>query len=228
MSGAAEENDLLAAEYVLGTLDEATAREVAARAQSEPELSAAIAAWQERLEPLTLLATPEAPPPAIWRRIAVTTGIAAAEPSPGVLARAWRSVALWRLAAAASAAVAAGLAAFILLRPAPERPIAALVPQGSAAAAFIAELQPDGSLRLMALEPVPAVPDKALELWALPAGASRPIPVGLLPPTGATLEPPKLPGGRTQLMVSLEPPGGSPTGLPTGPVLFAGTLQAPR
>ena len=29
----------------------------------------------------------------------------------------------------------------------------------------------------------------------------------------------------TRIMVSLEPVGGSPTGLPTGPVLFAGTLE---
>ena len=227
MSGTAEERDLLAAEYVLGTLDEAAAREVAVRAQSEPELSAAIAAWQERLEPLTLLTTPETPPPALWRRIAVSTGIAA-EPSPGLLLRAWRSAPLWRAAAAASAAVAAALAAFILLRTPAERPMAALVPQGSAAAAFIAELQPDGSLRLVALQPVPPVPGKTLELWALPAGASQPIPVGLLPPTGTKLAPPKMPAGQTQLMVSLEPEGGSPSGLPTGPVLYAGTLQAPR
>ena len=27
------------------------------------------------------------------------------------------------------------------------------------------------------------------------------------------------------LAVSVEPPGGSPTGVPTGPVLFAGKLQ---
>lgn len=227
MSGDPEDRDLLAAEYVLGTLDEATARDVAARAQAEPELSAAIAAWQERLEPLTMLATPETPPPALWRRIAVSTGIAGAA-APGVLARAWRSVALWRFAAAAAAAAAAGLAAFMLVRAPAERPLAALVPQGSAAAAFIAELQPDGSLRLVALEPVAAVPGKSLELWALPAGASRPIPVGILPPTGTKLAPPKLPAGGTQLLVSLEPSGGSPTGSPTGPVLYAGTLQAPR
>ena len=33
-----------------------------------------------------------------------------------------------------------------------------------------------------------------------------------------------MPREATQLLVSLEPLGGSPTGLPTGPVLFAGTL----
>ena len=32
-------------------------------------------------------------------------------------------------------------------------------------------------------------------------------------------------GGTAALAVSVEPPGGSPTGVPTGPVVFAGKLQ---
>jgi anti-sigma-K factor RskA len=34
-----------------------------------------------------------------------------------------------------------------------------------------------------------------------------------------------LKGGTAALAVSIEPPGGSPTGVPTGPVVFAGKLQ---
>jgi len=225
MSGASEELELLAAEYVLGTLDEAAEHEIAARAQTEPALQAAIAAWQERLEPLTLLAAPEMLPASLWRRITVSTGGDVAKPSPGALVRAWRSVVLWRCAAASGFALAAALAGLVLLRTPPDQPVAALVPAGSAAAAFVAELQPDGSLRLVALEPLSVAQDKDLELWALPAGASRPIPLGLLPPTGSRLAPPRVPAGQTKLLVSLEPRGGSPTGLPTGPVLFAGTLR---
>lgn len=225
MSGASEDLDLLAAEYVLGALDEASAHEIAVRAQTEPALQAAIAAWQERLEPLTLLAAPETPPASLWRRIAVSTGIVAAKPSAGALVRAWRSVVLWRFAAASGFALAAALAGFVFLRMPPDRLVAALVPAGSAAAAFLAELQPDGSLRLVALEPVPVAQDKDLELWALPAGASHPIPLGVLPASGSRLAPPNVPAGQTKLLVSLEPRGGSPTGLPTGPVLFAGTLH---
>lgn len=227
MSGAPEDLDLLAAEYVLGALDEAAALEIAVRAQTEPALQAAISAWQERLEPLTLLAAPEAPPISLWRRIAVSTGVGVVQHS-SILARAWRSVALWRWAAASGLAIAAALAGFVLLRMPPDRLVAALVPAGSAAAAFVAELQPDGSLRLVALEPVSVAQDKDLELWALPDGASRPIPLGLLPPSGSRFPPPRVPAGRTQLLVSLEPRGGSPTSLPTGAVLFAGTLNSTR
>lgn len=226
MSGVSEELEVLAAEYVLGVLDEAAAHEIAVRAQTEPALQAAIAAWQDRLEPLTLLAVPETPPVSLWPRIAMSTGVDVAKLFPGALVRAWRSVVLWRCAAASGFAIAAALAGFVLLRTPPDRPVAALVPAGSAAAAFVAELQPDGSLRLVALEPVSVAQDKDLELWALPAGTSRPIPLGVLPPTGSRLAPPRVPAGRTKLLVSLEPRGGSPTGLPTGPVLFAGTLNS--
>ena len=80
------------------------------------------------------------------------------------------------------------------------------------------------------VRPTTAVPtDKDLELWALPQGESRPrslahgrrrerqLPVQLTP--------------HTQWLVSLEPKGGSPTGQPTGPVLYAGwltTVELPR
>jgi len=65
---------------------------------------------------------------------------------------------------------------------------------------------------------------RSLELWALPAsGAPRSL--GLISARDASV----VQRGRvskdvTGLAVSLEPAGGSPTGAPTGPVLFVGEL----
>ena len=67
--------------------------------------------------------------------------------------------------------------------------------------------------------------NKALELWAVPAqGAPRSL--GLVSAERATTV------LRTQLLkdtaafaVSVEPPGGSPTGAPTGPIVSVGQLQ---
>ncbi len=71
-------------------------------------------------------------------------------------------------------------------------------------------------------------PDNAFELWLLPADKSKPISLGLLPQQGvakmkipAQLVPLMAPGS---LAVSLEPVGGSPTGQPTGAVLYQGKL----
>ncbi len=81
--------------------------------------------------------------------------------------------------------------------------------------------------------PVAAATDAARvpQLWLLPVGASRPVSLGLLDPTSEnrrTLEalPPEALAAGALVEVSLEPPGGSPTGLPTGPVISKGFLVA--
>ncbi len=224
MSAADDELDLMAAEYVLGTLDPAAARELAARAEVEPAVRAAIAGWEERLAPLSRVGGPLWPPETLWRRLSVSAGLGQGVHQPGRLAQAWRSVALWRCAAGVGFALAAAFAAVAWLGGTPVRPVAALVPYGSAAAAYVAQVQPDGSLRLVALRPVPVAQGKDLELWALPAGATKPIPLGVVPAAGRRVTPGSVPAAGTQLIISLEPAGGSPTGLPTGPVLFAGTF----
>ena len=65
--------------------------------------------------------------------------------------------------------------------------------------------------------------DRDLQLWSLPEGATRPASLGVLPAGGKQLPPGVQPG--TKLLVSLEPKGGSPTGQPTGPVLYGGELR---
>ena len=85
------------------------------------------------------------------------------------------------------------------------------------------------TLRVKALVSVEVAADRALELWALPQGGN-PRSLGLISPSGVaqialagtaetTLA--QVPA----LAVSLEPRGGSPTGLPTGPVLYSGPIQ---
>jgi anti-sigma-K factor RskA len=224
MSGADEELDLLAAEYVLRTLEPSAARALAARAEAEPAVRAAIAAWEERLAPLSRVGGPVTPPPDLWHRIAASAGLQKQVQHVGRVARTWRSVAVWRFATGVGFALAAAFAAVAWLGGEPGRPVAALVPKGSAAAVYVAEVRPDGRLRLVALRPVTVEPGKDLELWALPGGATRPIALGVLPTVEHNVALPKAPKVGTQLMISLEPAGGSPTGLPTGPVLFAGTL----
>ena len=73
-------------------------------------------------------------------------------------------------------------------------------------------------------------PDRSLELWAIPADG-KPISLGVIPAGGKGKvelnEAQKvLIGKPIALAVSLEPKGGSPTGQPTGPVLYQGALAA--
>ena len=66
------------------------------------------------------------------------------------------------------------------------------------------------------------------ELWALPKGAS-PVSLGVLPAEGAssrilTAIQKKALASSSQVAVSIEPIGGSPTGQPTGEVVFVAPL----
>jgi anti-sigma-K factor RskA len=101
--------------------------------------------------------------------------------------------------------------------------VAALAPSDAPAPVFLVRVAPDGQAVVVAAG-APAPPTgRALELWALTPGSSTPVSLGLLEPTGQRhLTVPNRAG--TQLMVSQEPVGGSPTGQPTGPVLYKGTL----
>jgi anti-sigma-K factor RskA len=72
--------------------------------------------------------------------------------------------------------------------------------------------------------------DRSLELWAIPADG-KPISLGVIPAGGKGKvelnEAQKMLIGKPiALAVSLEPKGGSPTGHPTGPVLYQGALAA--
>jgi anti-sigma-K factor RskA len=87
-------------------------------------------------------------------------------------------------------------------------------------------------LRAVALAGAAARPGHSFELWALLPGKAAPVSLGVLPDTGQrdrTLSAAQQAAllSASQLAVSLEPPGGSPTGAPTGPVLFVAALKIP-
>jgi anti-sigma-K factor RskA len=69
------------------------------------------------------------------------------------------------------------------------------------------------------------------ELWALPKGRA-PVSLGVLPAEGATsrtltaIQKEAL-ASSSQVAVSIEPRGGSPTGQPTGDVVFVAPLRTP-
>ncbi len=230
MSGG-EDRDLLAAEYALGTLDADEARRAEDLVRQDAVFRRAVEAWERRLAPLASLVPPSAPPPDLWSRIEASTRPAAvSEPSRAEARRLdpsrphpVRRVAFWRATTAGSLALAAALAAFAYLREPPQQALAVLAPPGGAPV-FVAEAA-NGGLRLRPAGTVQVATGKDLELWALRAGTTRPELLGVLPAGGRTVTA-NLPPG-TQLLVSLEPRGGSPTGQPTGPVVSAGkvTLQ---
>ncbi len=231
MSGTIDDIDdgprMLAAEHVLGTLDAAEAEAAEARRDTDPAFAAEVRFWEAKLFPLTGLVAAVAPPPALWARIEDSTGgtpeAARARPQTQTKVANDNRVRWWQGATFASAAVAAGLAAFILLRPVPAPVFAVLAPTGTTSPVLVALAVADGNIVVRPSLAVQVEQGRDLQLWALPAGATRPESLGVLPASGTQLASTVAVG--TQLLVSLEPKGGSPTGQPTGAVVYGGVLK---
>jgi anti-sigma-K factor RskA len=216
----------LAAEYVLGTLDPVEHAAAAHRAATDAAFADEIALWEAHLAPLARLVPPVPPPPSLWTRIEDST---ASEASPARTQAPPRPandnrLMYWRAASFAGFALAAGLAAYIALRRPPPLPaLAILTPYGANTQVVLALQTTGGAIEIRPNAAVKVPDGRDLQLWQLPKGATRPASLGVIQAGGTTL-PPGVARG-TQLLVSLEPKGGSPTGQPTGPVLYAGTLS---
>jgi len=228
----ADDAETLAGEFVLGVLTSDEMRDVRVRSRTDPTLAEAISRWELRLLPLASTVTPLEPPAALWSRIeqavaALPLDADAAPPIRRLPASAPRRVWPWQLATGVAVALAAGFAAlaFTPASPVPSvQRIATIGPLGAPPPAFLADARSDGSVVLTTLSPADVPQGRNLELWVLPPGAQRVASLGVLPATGLKLSLPAVPATGTQLLVSLEPAGGSPTGQPTGAVLYAGTL----
>lgn len=239
MSGFQEEDDLLAAEYVLGVLEGAERAAAAARADREEAFASAIAAWEVRLSPLALTVPAVGTPVDLWPRIAESCGLSAAPlaeaapiPAPA-RGRMFERINFWRGATALGFAAALAMAALALFRP-PPSPLMPPVPLATAllqppkggTPAWLIAAGPNKTLSLRPLQHLAIAEGHSLELWALPDGAKVPKPVSLLHVKGDRVALPATLHGPMELMISLEQEGGSPTGLPQGPVLWQGHMPA--
>lgn len=221
--------DALAASYALGTMPARTRARLAHVARTDTVVAATIRAWEQRLSPFAEAAPPITPPPRVWKRIALRLGLDAVRPSER--GPWWSRLGLWRgLAVASFLGVAVLGTTLWMQQQRADEPIVVVLAGQDARPALLATL--DRNSRVMTVKtvggaPVPA--DRALELWMLPDGAA-PRSLGVLPASGVgrvTL--PALPdvafSNVPALAVSLEQPGGSPTGAPQGPVLYTGRVE---
>ncbi len=229
--------DRLASGYVLGTLRGPARRRFEALLPAHAMLRGAVRDWQDRLMPLAAGLEPVPPSPQVWKLIEARIN-PAPRSAPAAMAAApagrwWAQLAFWR-GFAALASLAAVSLAVLLANPSPTPApvlvvLSATVPgeAGAQPASFVASISGDG--RAMVTKPLINVnlqADRALELWAVPA-AGAPRSLGLISASGATvLKRDQVLKNAAALAVSLEPPGGSPTGAPTGPILYVGKLTS--
>ncbi|MDM0010256.1 anti-sigma factor [Variovorax sp. J22G73] len=225
-----EDIDALAGEYVLGTLSAAARASVDARMRDEPALRDAVQAWEARLLPLTTLAPPAEPSPALWSRIERSLGpVLGARTRPAgtsAFSNWWNNLNLWRGLAAGGFAAAALMVAVMVTRPlpTPQYMVVLVAPQDKAPG-WVIQTSASRQLSLVPLGTFEVPPQKTLQFWTkadqwrgpvslglVKQGQSLRIPIDKLPP----LEPNQL------FELTLEPENGSPIDRPTGPIQFIG------
>ncbi len=228
-----ERLDALAAQYALGTLSPLARRRLERIAQREPAVVAALRAWELRLAGLAAAIPPQAPPDRVWTAIRARLGLAGATASAGRdHAGWWSSLALWRGLAIAgmAAALVLGLRVLAPVAEVPGPAIVAVLAGSDAKPVLMATVERGGrTLAVKAIAPIAIPAGRSLELWALPDGkaprslglvdASGVVRIALPAPAADVLQ------GVPALAISLEPAGGSPSGAPTGPVLYSGRIE---
>jgi len=219
--------DMLSVEYILGTLKGAARTRFEQLLKQRANWAQAFSWWESHIHLLADTVPAVNPPKRVWKSI--ETRLFNRNAAQG---NTW-----WKSFAFISTALAASLATILVLQS--PKPVTEITP--AAVALLSTEKAQHGwllsekknannevEMEAISLASLETKPDNAFELWLLPADKSKPISLGLLPQQGvakmkipAQLVPLMAPGS---LAVTLEPVGGSPTGNPTGAVLYQGKL----
>lgn len=230
-----DDRDMLAAEYVLGTLTAAEREAVAAQVAGDAELARAVRDWEDRLSPLVDAVPEIAPPAGAYAGIASRLfGAAGGGAAPEASALALRGrLRLWQGATAGFALLAAALSVWIAAREGasardPQR-FAAVLQRDAGAPAMLVDV--DLAARRLTVRPFAAAAPagRAYELWIIDPSLGAPRSLGLVPASGdahdslASLDPAVVTAAT--YAVTLEGPGGSPTGQPTSAPVLSGRLS---
>ena len=230
-----DEGRVLAAEYVLGVLSAEERRKVEARMAEEASFAREVEGWEERLGGMASYVPPATPPAQTWLRIEASLGADRRRPPPCNRHRRGRASRSGAPSASAPprwplrASPGSSISARIRQRRCRARPLlATLTGLKTNQPNFVAAIGADG----VSLTIVPAAllttDKRSMELWLIPQGG-KPASLGLIAagqPVRLNVPPELLQhvGRGATLAVSLEPPGGSPTGQPTGEVIAHGNL----
>jgi anti-sigma-K factor RskA len=218
--------DRLAAEYVLGTLRGPARRRFERWRSTSRLVDEHCVAWEERLLPMLRELRPLPPPAHVWQQIRRRLNLSVPA----------RRGTLRTLALAASVLLVVVLGTFWYWRTLGPGHLAQVATISESSGALLWRVDIYGkpgevrrlSVRASGLATRPAGRD--YELWALPKGGA-PVSLGVLPYVQASAQLALSAAQQqalkraAQLAVSLEPVGGSPTGQPTGAIVYVVPLH---
>jgi anti-sigma-K factor RskA len=215
--------DRLASEYVLGTLRGPARRRFERWRANTPHVDQRCRYWEEHLVHVAKGLKPIQPPAHIWPAIQKRLNL-----TPRISPRRWAK----SLTLAASVVLVAGLAGLLYWRSLPAVRATAVATISAKSGDEMWQVKVFGATNRLVVQAakLPARPaGHDYELWALPKGGN-PVSLGVLPTQGTSnraltaIQKAAL-ASSSQVAVSIEPPGGSPTGQPTGDVVFVAPLR---
>jgi anti-sigma-K factor RskA len=214
--------DRLAAEYVLGTLRGPARRRFERWRANTFLVDQRCRYWEEHLMHLAKGLKPVQPPPHVWPAISRRLNLMHQAP------RRWAR----RFALAAGVVLVVGLAGLLYWHNLPAIRATSLATISAKSGDRLWQVEVFGNADRLVVQAEKLLARPAghdYELWALPKGGS-PVSLGALPVEGAssrTLSAIQKQALATsnQVAVSIEPPGGSPTGQPTGDIVFVAPLR---
>ena len=237
-----DDRDMLAAEYVLGTLDADERAEVSARLVDDADLGRAVAAWEDRFAPLISTIRNIVPPDAVFDALMTRLFGQSRSTGSGPLSsvpidRLQRRLRRWQAATGGLALLAASLAAWVALRettsgvPAGSH-VTAVLQRDAGAPAMVLDI--DLATRRLTITPVLAAAPagRSYQLWIIDAALGSPRSLGVVAERSdghesLTSYDPAVITDATYA-VTVEPAGGSPTGQPTTTPILTGKLAATR
>jgi len=218
--------EMLAAEYVLGTLRGAARRRFARLAMQRMDWQQSLDWWASRINLIGLSVKEKKPSVRVWRGI-----------ESRLFGKVPTTLSWWRSLAILSSALVIMLTFLlsnnIFQQPAePMTAEVALLANEEAKPGWIMSFNKnskgEATLRTTALASLAPISEKSYELWILPPDKSAPISLGVLPNQGeinialnTALAKLAKDGA---LAVTLEQLGGTPDGKPKGPVVYQGKL----
>ena len=245
----AEDRSAAAGEYVLGTLSAEELQAFECALAGDGGLRAEVGYWQDRLLGLTRRSSPaERLPEGGWARLEARLARTSSRPGGVQPAAArppwWQRLGFWQGLSGVAVVAVLVLGSSVALRqalpPAPEiRYVAVLQDPRGGGNGWVVEMTAardlpgqgqgqgqGGELRLVPLQADFQVPaDRVLQFWTKAPDAAGPSSLGLVSAGRVTSLPlQRLPALKPDQLfeITLEPPGGSTIGRPTGPVLYIG------
>lgn len=226
--GGRAQDAVMAGEYVLGVLSVEARRRVEQRMKNDQPFSLLVERWQSDLSSFNEDYQEATPGASVFAQI--EGRLFGAQPLTAATGL-WNAASFWRWVSLGTSAVAVAALVYAsgVFQPSSSRgPVVAQLSAPDNLVNLLASF--DASSGRLRIVPVAAGGrEKSLQLWFVP-GSGNPRSLGVFDPNadGELLIPGDLrqtiSAGAT-LAVSLEPFGGSPTGLPTGPIVASGTAR---